>query len=91
MSFPIKLGKKKRRNNIKKTENIEKALHQPQELMQLILVSLIKRRKTKVVWIRHHVTLVRSNIITVRNWVTMPTNIQNQKTSFGLGNLLVGD
>ena len=88
--FSDKARKKRRRNDVKRIENVKKALPRLPELTQLIPVNL-KRRKTKVVWTGHHVTLVRSSAITVRKWVTMPTDVRSQKTSFSLGDLLVGD
>ena len=86
MNLLRKLRKKKKKNDVKETENIEKIPPGPPRFMQFKPESLIKRRK-----IEHHMILVRLSTITVRNWVTIPTNIQSQKTSFGLGDFLVGD
>ena len=91
MSFLTKLRKKIRKNNGKGTENVKKAPPRPLESTQLIPVSPIKRKKTNVIWTEHHGTLVRSSAINVRTLVTMPTNVQSQKTRFGLDDLLIGD
>lgn len=47
MNFPIKLRKRRRKNNFKEIKNSEKAPSQLPESTQLISVSFIKRRKTK--------------------------------------------
>lgn len=76
MSLSKKPGKKRRRISAKETKNIGKALSRPQESKQLRLVCLIKRRKKiKIVRTRQRITLIRSSVITVKNWVTTLTNI----------------
>lgn len=48
--------------------------------------------KTEIVWTERYMTLAGSNAITVKNWAIMPTTARNfQKTSFGLGDLFIGD
>ena len=75
MSFSSKLRKKRKKNDIKEIENVKKVPPQSLELMQLIAITLIKKKKTKVVLTGDHVILVRSSVITIKNWVTISINV----------------
>ena len=91
---PPKSLEKRRANDLPETD---KAPLQPQESTQSSLVSPIRRKrtmiKTEVVRVRTRRlgTLVGSSVLIVKKWATMPILVQSQKTSFGLGDLLVGD
>ena len=70
---------------------IKNALSRLPESIQLKWVSFIRKKiiKTKIVWIKRHLTLAWLSAITVRRWTIMQITVQSQKNKFNLDNLLV--
>ena len=87
LSLLRKLGKRRRRNSAEGTKNVEKT----PPWLQTIKPSFTKRRKRSIARIKHPGTRARSSALTIPNWTIMQIPVQSQKTSFGLGDLLVGD
>ena len=80
------------------TSETDKAPPQLQESTQSSLVSPIRRKRTRIkteivrVWIRRYMTLVGLSVLIVKKWAIIPTLVPtSQKTSFSLGDLLIGD
>lgn len=72
--------------------NTKKALPQPLKLIMFHQKSSTEKRKIKIVRIGWHMSLVKSNITTIKNQIIMQTTARNfQKPSFNLGNLFISD